>query len=119
MPFCVSADRGFRLKDDFLTECNAELVIPAFTKGHKQLPGRAVENSRAIASVRIHIERVIGLLKNRYTILKGIMPLRSVKSIAAESHKSNNLANCDKIVQVCSALINMHASIVYKNDAEN
>ena len=45
-----------------------------------------MERTRKIASVRIHIERVIGLLKNRYTILKGILPLRTVKGIADEAN---------------------------------
>ena len=68
--------------------------------------------SRKIASVRIHIERVIGLLKNRYTILQGILPLRLLKSIKDEA-VSETFANCDKIVTVCAALTNLGESIVY------
>ena len=44
-----------------------ELIIPAFTRRKLQLSGREIESTRKI-SVRIQIERVIGLIKNRYTI---------------------------------------------------
>ena len=43
-------------------------MIPAFTKGKEQLDPIDVEKTRAIAHVRIHIERVIGLLRRKYTI---------------------------------------------------
>ena len=35
----ILEDCGFSLKDDFTTECNAELVMPAFTRGKPQLTG--------------------------------------------------------------------------------
>lgn len=65
----ILADRGFTLQDDFASVCSAELIIPAFTKGKNQLSAGDVETSRKMSSFRIHIERVIGLMKNRYTIL--------------------------------------------------
>ena len=68
--------------------------------------------SGKIASVRIHIERVLALLKNRYTILQGILPLRLLKSIKDEA-ASETFANCDRIVTVCAALTNLGESIVY------
>ena len=68
--------------------------------------------SRKIASVRIHIERVIGLLKNRYTISQGILPLRLLKSIKDEG-VSATFANCDKIFTVRAALTNLGDSILY------
>jgi hypothetical protein len=64
--------------------CSAELIIPSFTKGKKQLSAKEVETSRKISSVRIHIERVIGLKKNRYTILKGPLPIIVIKSFSDE-----------------------------------
>ena len=108
----ILADRGFTLKDDFAAGASAELLIPAFTRGKSQLSAKEVEVSRKIASVRIHIERVIGLLKNRCTILQGILPLRLLKSIKDEA-VSETFANCDKIVTVCAALTNLGESIVY------
>ena len=65
-----------------------------------------------IASVRIHIERVIDFLKNRYTILQGILPLILLKSIKDEA-ASATFASCDKIVTVCAALTNLGESIAY------
>ena len=62
--------------------------------------------------MRIRIERVIGLLKNRYTILQGILSLRLVKSIKDEA-VSATFANCDKIVTLCAALTNLSEIIVY------
>ena len=97
---------GFTSEDDFPIESGSELIIPSFTKGKDQLPAKEVEVSRKIASLRIHIEHIIGLVKNRYTILKGILPYRTVKSIKDEALNSL-LANCDKIVTVCAALINL------------
>ena len=59
----ILADRGFTLEDDFAIESGSELIIPSFTKGKDQLPAKEVEVSRKIAPVRIHIERIIGLVK--------------------------------------------------------
>ena len=46
------------------------------------MSAREVEVSHKIASVGIHIERVIGLLRNRYTILKGTIPLKLLKVLS-------------------------------------
>jgi len=57
------ADRGFTMVEEFVTGCVAELLIPSFTKGKKQLSPKEIEVYRKISSVRIHTRRVIGLLK--------------------------------------------------------
>ena len=67
------SDRGFTIKDQ-LEAINTKLNIPPFLDGRQQLPPEEVQAGRYIASVRIHVERVIGKVKN-YTILKGTMPL--------------------------------------------
>ena len=43
-------------------------------EGRGQLPAAEVLEGRKIASLRVHIERVIGRIKN-YTILKGTLPI--------------------------------------------
>ena len=54
----------------------AKLIIPSFTRGKKQLSLEDVERSKQLSQVRIHVERVIGLLKNKFTILKGPIPVK-------------------------------------------
>ena len=71
----ILAERGFTLQDDFATVCCAELIIPAFTKGKKQLSANEVETTRKVANVRIHVESVIGLEKKRFAILQGTLPI--------------------------------------------
>ena len=105
------ADRGFTLSEDFALNSGTELLIPAFTRGKKQLSAAEVERTRKIASVRINIERVIDLLKNCYTNLKGILPLRTVKGIADEAN-FKLFSRCDKIVTACAALVNLGESMV-------
>ena len=75
----VLADLGFTLKDDFAAGSRLELIIPAFTKNKSQLSADKVGPSQKISLVRIHIECVISLLINRYTILKGIIAYQNSK----------------------------------------
>jgi len=69
------ADRGFRLHVILLGLLQCELIVPASTKGKNQLPPKDVEKSRTLSHMRIHVERVIGVLKNRYTILQRSLPI--------------------------------------------
>jgi len=68
------ADRGFIIQESLMFH-RAELVIPAFTMGRDQLDPVDVEGTCGIANVRIHVERVIGMLRRKYTILSGILPI--------------------------------------------
>ena len=102
----ILADRGFNIADD-LGVFGASLVVPSFTKGKQQLSLQEVELSKRLSKVRIHIERVIGILKNKYSILQSTLPINIVK------HKHDtDYANIDKILTVCAALINLSPSIV-------
>ncbi|XP_072017367.1 uncharacterized protein [Amphiura filiformis] len=109
----ILADRGFPLQDDFAVHCSAELVVPSFTKGKSQLSSEDVETSREKSSIRIHVERVIGLLKKRYTILKGTLPIQMIKSLKDEADRAD-LASIDRLLTVCAALVNLGSSIVFK-----
>ena len=60
----VMADRGFTIHESVAFR-RSELAIPAFTKGKKQLDPLDVEKTRNISKVRIHVERVIGLLRRK------------------------------------------------------
>ena len=55
------ADRGFNIAETLETS-EAKLDIPSFTTGPNQLRPEKVEDTRIIANVRIHVERVIGNL---------------------------------------------------------
>ena len=97
------ADRGFNISDSVRLYCS-RLKIPAFTKVKKQLEGITVEQTRNIANVRIHVERVIGNVHNKYSILSATQPIDFVVS--------SNVTTLDKIVLVSCALVNMCDSVV-------
>jgi len=101
----VLADRGFNVYE-LVAAKQAVLNIPDFTRGKKQLHPRQVENTRKIATVRIHVERVIGLVRNKFRIMGGVVPISLLRS----KYKNKNLM--DYIVRVCCILCNMTESIV-------
>ena len=68
-----------------------------------------------MSSIRIHIERVIGLMKNGYTILQGTMSINLIKTTRDEA-ADNSQARIDKIVRLCGALANLGEGIVYTED---
>ena len=72
-------DRGFKIKNQ-IEEIGAKLNIPPFLDGCLQMSPDDVTTGRGIASLHIHVERVIGRVKN-YSILKGVLPL-SMRPIA-------------------------------------
>ena len=86
----------------------SKLVIPAFTKGREQLDPIGVEKTRALASVRIHVERVIGLLYCKYTILQSTLPTNFLSNDNAQ----DEVPIIDRIIKVCSALVNLCPPIV-------
>ena len=96
----VLADRGFDIADS-VGFYQAKLYIPAFTVGKKQLSAQEVEETTKLVNVRIHVERVIGLVRRKYVILQSILPTELVKAKPGES-----LAPMDEIVLVCCALAN-------------
>ena len=100
------ADRGFNIEEDLAVR-GAKLVIPAFTRGKEQLSREEVEKSRQISRVRIHVERVIGHLRKKYTILQGTLPITLIKK-----HSYTDVPTIDKILIVTAALTNLSDSVV-------
>ena len=102
----ILADRGFTIEDSVGLYC-ARVCVPPFTKGKKQLTRCEVDWAREILHVRIHVERVIGQLKKKYTILQCVIPITLLK---------NRTGTCtiDCICTVCAALqlCNMCQSVV-------
>ena len=60
--------------------------------------------------MRIHVKRVIGLIKNRYQIIDGTLPITLLKSLSDEAADCK-IANI--VFTVCAALVNMGDGIVH------
>ena len=94
----VLADRGFDIADSIgIQQC--QLYTPAFTRGKSQLSALEVHETRTIANVRIHVERVIGNVKKKYSVLQSTIPVHFTTK--------RELPVIDYIVSVCCALSNM------------
>ena len=91
------ADRGFTIKD-LLSTIGADLNLPPFLRGKKQLSAEEVAEGRSIASLRIHVKRAIGRMKH-YQILTGTIRLKMARVL-------------DQIVTVCAYLSNFHLALV-------
>ncbi len=90
---------------------HAQLVIPAFTKGKNQLDPIDVEKTRGIAHVRIHVERVIGLLCRKCTILEDTL---AAYGLTCDPHGNPDVQVplIDQTIRVCSGLVNLCGPIV-------
>ena len=96
----VLADRGFNIQELLLPR-QVKLVIPPFLKKKKQFTIEDDTRTKQVANARIHIERVIGRLKD-YDILKCEQPLDMVDLF-------------DHIATVVCALINLQEPIIPLN----
>ena len=101
----VLGDRGFTMHDSISLYC-AELKTPAYTRGKLQLSKKEVDTTRELNTVRIHIERIIGLLRNKYTILQSTLPIATIKN------DIDNKSVLKDLVTVCSALCNLCGPVV-------
>lgn len=68
------ADQGFDITED-VALMQASLEISAFTKGMTQLSPVDVEKTRKLANLRIHIGRVIGTTRQRFSIFSSTLPI--------------------------------------------
>ena len=101
----ILADRGFTIQESAGMYC-AQVKLPPFTKGKRQLSQLEVDTSRQLSSVRIHVERVIGVLRQKYSFLEGTLPINMLMA------NDNGYSMIDKIVTVCCALCNCCESVV-------
>ena len=69
----VIADRGFNLSELLHANC-VTLNIPPFLGQRQQLSSLEVIGTRRIASIRIHVERAIGSMRN-HRLLQCVIPL--------------------------------------------
>ncbi|XP_077515334.1 uncharacterized protein LOC144125637 [Amblyomma americanum] len=94
----VMADRGFLIEDD-LRQLGVKLNMPPMLNGRTQLSLADELATRQIASLRIHVERVIREVKN-FRILRAVFP-----NVMAEK--------LNKIWKICCYLNNfMHEPIL-------
>ena len=100
------ADRGFDISEE-VAMMQATLQIPTFTKGMDQLPPTEIVKTRKLANLRIHVERVIGATRQRFSILSSILLIQYMTA-----RSQDDIPNVDKIACVCSALNNVCASVV-------
>ena len=80
------ADRGFTVQESAGVYC-AEVQIPAFTWGKRQLSRCEVHATRQLARVRILVERVIGVIWQKYSILESTLPINML--MCDEDHRQN------------------------------
>ena len=66
--------------------------------------------SRELSQVRIHVERAIGVLKQKFTILQGTIPIT-----LGTDNAGQNMVTIDKIVRVCCALVNLCPSVIHQD----
>ena len=93
----VMADRGFPVREELLVK-QAELVLPPARKGVSQMTSCQVKQTKKVANVRIHVERVIRRLKT-FRFLSQVIPI-------------NMLKHANNILLVCAAITNMQGPIV-------
>ena len=102
----VLADRGFDIAES-LGAMQACLNVPAYTRGKNQLSALEVEETRTFANVRIHVEPVIGNVRQKYSILQSTLPIDFLNKC-----KDEDSPMIDSIICVCCALCNVCNSVV-------
>lgn len=103
----VLADKGFLIRDEVKAK-KAHLELPVFIKNGNQLHPTEVESSRKNSSLRIHVERVINILRQKFNMCTDIAKMSAVA-------KHDDLFDrdlYDMIVFVCSCIVNMCPSVV-------
>lgn len=102
----VLADRGFKIHE-LVAAKGASLVIPDFKQRNTtQLTPHQVENTRGIAHVRIHVERVIASIRNKFKLTQGPIPMTMLQETYEDA------ALIDYIMRSACILVNLCDGIV-------
>ena len=104
----ISSRQRICIRESVGSYC-ANLQVPAFTRGKQQLSGIVVEQSRRIANIHIHVERIIGNIRQKFSLLSAtqLIGMMNIDGLSGET-----VTTLDRIVHVACALINMCASVV-------
>ena len=65
-----------------------------------------MNETREIVAVCIHVERVIGLLRNEFTILQSILPIKMTMKT------DDGTCKLTHVLSICSALCNLCSSVI-------
>lgn len=106
----VLADKGFLVEEE-INEAGAFLRMPCFVRNVSQLDPSDVEYTRETANLRIHVERLISILRQKFNICSDLAPMSAIS-------KKNDLYNSDlydKIVYVCCCLVNLCPPAIVNN----
>nr|XP_055061449.1 uncharacterized protein LOC129444673 isoform X2 [Misgurnus anguillicaudatus] len=102
----VLAGRGFDIKDSAGLMC-AEVKSPAVTGESNQLDVKYVEGTHHTAYIKDHVEKIIGTIHAKSSILSRTLPVSMVLPCPDE-----DLSFFDKILTVCCTVTNMCPSVV-------
>ena len=89
------------------------MFTPVFKGRRPQLGAWEVEKSREVSNLRIHVERVIGCVKNKFSIFSSPIPVSFLRSEEDRLGREDCMLN--KMVRVCCAVVNLCPSIVDKD----
>ena len=93
----VLFDKGFNVQDLFLSR-QVKCALPPFVRSKRQFTRSEVYQGKRIARARIHVERVMGRLKE-FRLLNHVLPI-------------NMIDLCDHIWNVAGAIVNMQPALV-------
>ena len=104
----VLADRGFTIHDKVMFY-HENLNIPALTKGKSQLDPVKIEKTLNLANyVRIHVERVIGVLRQKYSILQS----KDYHMCNTSKDGNEDVPLVNRMIRVCVPLVNLCPPII-------
>ena len=95
--FMAMFDKGFNVQDLFLHQ-QVKCVLPPLVRSKRQFTRSEVYQGKRIARARIHVERVMGRLKE-FRLLKNILPLTMIDL-------------CDQIWIIAGAIVNMQPPLI-------
>lgn len=99
----VMGNRGFKYAHSLFTEKNCKLIRPPSVKANERPDKRAIKESKQISSVRIHIEREIGRV-------------REFKMLSPSNILDHNYFHViDSIVEIACGLSNLQGDMLLKN----